>query len=74
MNFEYLSKIAKLINEFRLLPRLFIGTYLILFYQTVIWFMALSDPSLEQAGLISVMTATGSVWFGYYVNTNTDST
>lgn len=39
-----------------------------MFYRVVEWFMALPDPNMAQAGLVSVVTGAGAAWFGLYVN------
>lgn len=32
--------------------------------------MELPDPSMEQAGLVSVIVGAGAAWFGLYVNSS----
>lgn len=32
------------------------------------WFQALPSPTMEQAGLVSVIVGAGAAWFGLYVN------
>ena len=44
------------LNAWRIIPRLLMLTMLIMTYRVVEWFMSLPSPSLEQAGLVSVMT------------------
>ena len=58
---EYFSK-------WRLFPRAFITMYIYLLYKTVIWFQDLPAPTMEQAGLVSVIVGAGAAWFGLYVN------
>ena len=41
-----------------------------LLYKTVIWYMGLEDPSMEQSGLISVVVGAGAAWFGLYTSTS----
>jgi len=55
-------------SRWRLFPRAFITMYLYLLYEVVTWFMALDAPSMEQAGLVSVIVGAGAAWFGLYVN------
>lgn len=64
--------LAKVIDAWRIFPRIFISVYIYLLYETVIWFMALEDPNVQQAGLISVMTGVGAAWFGLYTKTKGD--
>ena len=68
------GKISKLeafpywFDKLRLFPRAFISMYIYLLYQVTEWFMALPDPSMPQAGLVSVVVGAGAAWFGLYVN------
>ena len=55
-------------SRWRLFPRAFITMYIYLLYKTVIWFQELPAPTMEQAGLVSVIVGAGAAWFGLYVN------
>ena len=55
-------------SRWRLFPRAFITMYIYLLYKTVIWFQNLPTPTMEQAGLVSVIVGAGAAWFGLYVN------
>jgi len=55
-------------SRWRLFPRAFISMYIYLLYKTVIWFQDLPAPTMEQAGLVSVVVGAGAAWFGLYVN------
>lgn len=44
------------LNSWRVIPRLLMLAMLVMTYRVVEWFMALPEPTLEQAGLVSVMT------------------
>ena len=35
--------------------------------------MALPEPTMEQAGLVSVVTGAGAAWFGLYVNSTSSN-
>ena len=59
---------AKAVDAWRIFPRIFITTYIVLLYKCVIWFMALDNPTLEQSGLISIVVGAGAAWFGLYTN------
>ena len=61
---------AKAVDSWRIFPRIFITTYIILLYKCVIWYMELPDPTLEQSGLISVVVGAGAAWFGLYAGTS----
>ena len=59
---------AKMVDAWRIVPRLFLGVYVYLLYFATFWFMDLQDPSIEQSGLISILVGAGAAWFGLYVN------
>jgi len=62
--------LAKTIDSWRIFPRIFITVYIILLYQVVNWFMSLSDPNMEQSGLVSIVVGAGAAWFGLYVGSS----
>ena len=61
-------EIPETMDNWRLIPRLLIFLYGIVFYQTMQWFMGLPDPNNAQAGFVSVIVGAGAAWFGLYVN------
>ena len=65
--FQWLIHLAKAIDSWRIFPRIFITTYIVLLYKVVIWFMTLPTPNLEQSGLVSIVVGAGAAWFGLYV-------
>ena len=56
------------LSAWRIVPRMLILSYMIVFYQTCNWFMNLTDPNNAQAGVVSVVVGAGAAWFGIYVN------
>ena len=56
------------LSAWRIVTRLLILSYMIVFYQTCNWFMNLTDPNNAQAGFVSVVVGAGAAWFGIYVN------
>ena len=60
-------------DRLRLFPRAFISMYIYLLYRVTEWFMALPDPSMPQAGLVSVVVGAGAAWFGLYVNSTSEN-
>ena len=60
--------IAEKLDSWRIVPRMLILSYMIVFYQTCNWFMNLTDPNNAQAGFVSVVVGAGAAWFGIYVN------
>ena len=67
--FQKMIFLAKAVDAWRIFPRLFIGVYIILLYNSVMWFMSLENPTTAQTSLISVITGLGLGWFMAYVNT-----
>lgn len=58
---------AKMIDDLRVVPRLLMVGMLFMTYRVVEWFMTLPEPSLEQAGLVSVMTGALTGSFGLFL-------
>ena len=58
------------LSAWRIISRLLILSYMIVFYQTCNLFMSLPDPNNAQAGFVSVVVGAGAAWFGLYVNGN----
>lgn len=56
------------LNEWRIAPRILILAMTFMTYRVVEWFMALPDPSPEQAALVSVMTGALTGAFGLFVS------
>ena len=65
--------LAQMVDSWRIFPRVFITTYIILLYKCVIWYMNLPNPTMEQSGLISVVVGAGAAWFGLYAGTSKKS-
>jgi len=61
---------ARAVDSWRIFPRIFITTYIILLYKCVIWYMNLPDPTMEQSGLISIVVGAGAAWFGLYTGSS----
>ena len=68
--YQNLIDLAKAIDSWRILPRIFITTYIYLLYKVVIWYMNIADPTLEQSGLVSIVVGAGAAWFGLYTGTS----
>ena len=60
------------LNQWRIIPRLLISVYMIVFLITTNWFMGLDDPNNAQAGFVSAIIGAGAAWFGLYVNGKTE--
>jgi len=55
------------LDDYRIVPRILIIAMIVMTYRVVEWFMTLPDPSLEQAGLVSVMTGALTGSFGLFL-------
>jgi len=64
---------AQQLDQWRIIPRMLITAYMVVFYQTCQWFMALDVPNNAQAGFVSVIVGAGAAWFGLYVNSKPTS-
>ena len=69
--FKILIELAEAVDAWRIFPRAFISIYIYMLWATTNWFMALTAPTVEQAGLMSVITGIGAAWFALYVQTGT---
>lgn len=71
-NFQKGIDLAKVVDAWRIFPRIFIGVYLYLLYESAMWFMSLEVPTTDQFGLVSVIIGSGAAWFGLYVRSRGD--
>ena len=71
--YQKIIDLAKAVDSWRIFPRVFITTYIILLYKCVIWYMDLEAPTLEQSGLISIVVGAGAAWFGLYTGSSKKS-
>ena len=62
------DEVPQFLSNWRMIPRIFMLLYGVAFYETMQWFMALSEPNNAQAGFVSVVVGAGAAWFGLYVN------
>ena len=65
--------LARTVDAWRIFPRVFVGVYIYLLYEVVIWFMTLEEPNLEQAGLVSIVVGAMAAVFGIYAGTSGQS-
>ena len=65
--------LARAVDAWRIFPRVFVGVYIFLLYDVVIWFMTLEEPNLEQAGLVSIIVGAMAAVFGIYAGTSGQS-
>jgi ABC-type sulfate transport system permease component len=70
--FQSIIDFSKVVDSWRVFPRIFIGVYLYLLYQSAMWFMSLEAPTTDQFGLVSVIVGAGAAWFGLYVRSKGD--
>ena len=62
------DEVPQFLSNWRMIPRVFMLLYGVAFYETMQWFMSLSEPNNAQAGFVSVVVGAGAAWFGLYVN------
>jgi len=62
------EELPQFLSNWRTVPRVMMGLYELVFYNTMTWFMALENPNNAQAGFVSVVVGAGAAWFGLYVN------
>ena len=62
------EELPQFLSNWRTVPRIMMGLYALVFYNTMQWFMALPEPNNAQAGFVSVVVGAGAAWFGLYVN------
>ena len=62
--------LAHAVDQWRIFPRIFITTYIYLLYAVVMWYMELSNPTIEQSGLVSIVVGAGAAWFGLYTGSS----
>ena len=55
------------LNAWRIVPRLLIIAFIVMTFRVVEWFMTLPEPTLEHAGLVSVMTGALTGAFGLFL-------
>ena len=55
------------LDNWRVVPRLLMLAMLVMTYRVVEWFMEIPAPTLEQAGLVSVMTGALTGAFGLFL-------
>lgn len=60
--------LADKLNEFRVVPRLMMVSYMALLLHSYFWFIGLVDPTSQQAAFASAILASGAGWFTIYVN------
>ena len=71
--FQKWVHLAKTIDAWRIFPRVFVSVYIVLLYKVVTWFMDISEPNLEQAGLVSVVVGAMAAVLGIYAGTSGQS-
>ena len=61
------NKTSGVMDSLRLIPRLLMVCYGIIFWISTQWFMELPNPTNAQAAFISTIVGAGAAWFGLYV-------
>ena len=58
----------KLVDDWKIVPRLMMLAVTVLTYQSVHWYMSLEEPTNGQAGLVSVCMGALTGCFGIWMN------
>jgi hypothetical protein len=67
---EYkINKYAQFLHDFRIVPRSLVVGYSYLVWDVIHWFMALENPTTQQAMLITTVVGISAAVFGLYTNT-----
>ena len=64
---ETVEKWTHTIDTFKIIPRALILLWMYLTYSVVFWFMSLEAPTLEQSGLVSIITGAQAAAFGLFL-------
>ena len=64
---EVVEKWTHAIDSFKIIPRALILLYMYLTYTVVFWYIGLYNPSLEQSGMVSVLTSAQAVALGLFM-------
>ena len=59
---------ATIIDDYKIFPRIMMLVVTILTYQSVHWYMALDNPTIQQSGLVSVCMGALTGCFGIWMN------
>lgn len=58
---------ASQLDSWRIIPRIMMLALIVMNFRVIEWFMALDAPTMEQAGMLSVMTGALTAAFGLYL-------
>ena len=58
---------ASQLDSWRIIPRIMMLALIVMNFRVIEWFMSLDAPTMEQAGMLSVMTGALTAAFGLYL-------
>lgn len=58
---------ASQLDSWRIIPRIMMLALIVMNFRVIEWFMSLDTPTMEQAGMLSVMTGALTAAFGLYL-------
>ncbi len=64
---EHIEQWSHAIDSLKIIPRALILLYMYLTYATVFWYMGLENPTLQQSGMVSVITSAQAVALGLFM-------
>jgi hypothetical protein len=70
-HFNWSWKFGHFLNHLRIIPRVALAFYMYVFWQMVQWFLALPDPTTQQAAFVSTIVGASAAFFGLYTRSGT---
>tara|TARA_R110001599_G_scaffold63132_1_gene175884 strand:- start:327 stop:563 length:237 start_codon:yes stop_codon:yes gene_type:complete len=64
---------AEQLDSWRIIPRVMMLALIVMNFRVIEWFMTLDTPTMEQAGMLSVMTGALTAAFGLYLGNSEKS-
>ena len=58
------DELPQFLSNWRTVPRLMMGLYAWMVWDSITWFTGLKNPTTAQAGFVSVIVGAGAAWFG----------
>lgn len=62
------SQIGVILSNLRVVPRLALGLYGFMCYESYEWFTGLENPSNAQSAFVTILWSASAVWFNFYLS------
>lgn len=66
----FIDVLAKSLDKLRIVPRIALGLFIYMIYDTLQWYMTLDEMGMYQAGVLGVLLTSAPFWFNLYLNGN----